>query len=896
MYPLRFAADARMGRTDSTDDQIWEIALGKGDEPALAVQTRYGGRVAIARLVPMWIVGNRAIYQANTIASAVQITSYAPNYAAFEFNLTPELSITFALLVENSHTLILRSTVKNGGSQSADVRFEMFAQTIRNDRPLDMNVLTLADGREVLHLGKAGGLNPVLFMENATVREPGGHVSPKLTIPISVPAGGSVSTRVVHVARPELQDSLQRADATFGVNWDASVTKIQALQQSAPQFKTGNTDLDAALHASVHTLLRSLIHTDLPHLTFVPARTPIRGFGAGAWSQQTAALGYLVLPALASIAPDAAKNAIRNLIAVQQPDGWIDHKANQKSDVRTGSSSTPQSNRLLAMPLLATIAWRVYQATEDSAFLADVFPGLSKFYERWFQNDMDRDSDGLPEWTNTTQSGYINNPTFARLWRWAQNADISKAEAPDMAAYLIHEGRSLMKMAEVLSGAYQRPSALAQPPNESQYTAITASIQAHVNRLLDVIELMWNDAAGSYLYRDRDLDRTPTGGQLFRGKGDQALDTTTTLDPANRLILRAVGGLDHAPKFSATIEGVNADGQHVSETIAGAAFNWYMGMGSAVSEQVYSKINYVRFEGLSRVYSVEIDTTDFTRQNVTLLLPIWSGLTTKERNAQILTAITDTARYWREYGLPTCPADDPAYTSSGGGAHGFFNALILEGLVHAGYIKEAAELFDKMIAARVKSLKAANAFYEQYHPDTGDGIGEVDDLHGIIPLNTFLYLIGVRSIGTKKVCAGGVYAVNVPSVTITQNGIEITRTANGTTVRFPSGHVAEVGADYQIITDPTPEPEPEPAPEPTPVAETPAPDPVITTDPNPESTPVQPELEPTSEPVSVIPVTVKRDETMEIQIDHVDAPDEPPDQPPPASDTPGTFKIPVRTE
>ena len=31
-------------------------------------------------------------------------------------------------------------------------------------------------------------------------------------------------------------------------------------------------------------------------------------------------------------------------------------------------------------------------------FLNDIFPGLMKFFARWFQPDMDKDGDSLPEW------------------------------------------------------------------------------------------------------------------------------------------------------------------------------------------------------------------------------------------------------------------------------------------------------------------------------------------------------------------------------------------------------------------------------------------------------------------------------------------------------------------
>jgi hypothetical protein len=54
-YALPLAADARLSSTDYHDDQVWELSPGVpgSDAPALVLQTRYGGRVGLASLVPL---------------------------------------------------------------------------------------------------------------------------------------------------------------------------------------------------------------------------------------------------------------------------------------------------------------------------------------------------------------------------------------------------------------------------------------------------------------------------------------------------------------------------------------------------------------------------------------------------------------------------------------------------------------------------------------------------------------------------------------------------------------------------------------------------------------------------------------------------------------------------
>src|SRR5258708_39489263 len=114
-------------------------------------------------------------------------------------------------------------------------------------------------------------------------------------------------------------------------------------------------------------------------------------------------------------------------------------------------------------------------------------------------------------------------------------------------------------------------------------------------------------------------------------------------------------------------------------------------------------------------------------------------------------------------------------------------------------------------------------------------------------------MLGLRILSRRRVGGGGVLALSNP-VKVAQFGVEVTRSGHGTTVRFPSGHVADVGPEWQLIEDPTPEP---PAPEPIPASMPAAP-----------ATP-EPVEEPAS-PASIIPIDRRKTETIEIPISRID--------------------------
>src|SRR5262249_24514949 len=143
--------------------------------------------------------------------------------------------------------------------------------------------LGLDDGGVALHLGKAGNLNPVLLLEGAAPVSVnlGDHVSPKLSAPITIPAGGKVSVRWVHAGLLFTQDRLRSAYRWLRkTDWDAAFREIEALSASTPIIETGNSDWDAAIAFSQQVLLRSFIGPSdhLPHPSFVSARIPSRGF------------------------------------------------------------------------------------------------------------------------------------------------------------------------------------------------------------------------------------------------------------------------------------------------------------------------------------------------------------------------------------------------------------------------------------------------------------------------------------------------------------------------------------------------------------------------------------------------------------------------------------------
>lgn len=791
-YALQIAADARLSQTDYVNDHIWEVVPGSGDAPALALQTRYGGRVGLASLVPMWWHEGQPIYQADAYAQAPVVTAFAPGYVRLEARLTDSLALTVDCWAMESHAVGCRYTVRNNGDQPATLRLDIVGQVAAARREQPLAILTLADDTYALALGRLPDLEPVIFMAGAQAEiVPGQRARPKIIIELDVAPGETSAVRWVHAGLDRKANSLRLAHFWHDQDWDAALRAVEGAAKAIPEVYTGSDDHDAVIAFACQHLVQSLLNPvddgGLPYTSFVASRQPDKGYSARgdgsdydrAWSGQSPHVAYLVAPGLATIAPELAQGLILNYLASQTEDGAIDFKP----------GPTGQRSGMLCPPLLARLAWRVYQQTEDVAFLKAVYDGLLNFFNRWDEADLDADGDVLPEWQDERQTGYVFWPTFGSGQFWAQNADIRQVETPDLAAYLISEVASLRDIASELEdpGAYE--------------------LQHRVAGLAQVLDHLWYEPPGRYAYRDYESHDTSGALSLLKdARADEEHLLALPLDPPARLLVRIAGGASKAPRARMLLEGQDANGQPLAESVDFEQFVWSYGGGLYATRGIFAQVDRLRFEGLSRVFKVSLHTLDLTRLDINGLLPLCCGALPAERASALIDLLTDEAHFWRANGVSLVSAQDanydPASANGGGGVWSYWTALIGEGLLDAGRGDLAAELLRRLLDVQATVLRARHNFTEFYDSDRPEGRGEVGYLGGIPPLSLLLRVLGAWIINPRRVWTGGPFDWPTP-VTIRQHGVTVSRSAAGTTITFPSGHEIVLGPDepWQAVDD-----------------------------------------------------------------------------------------------
>lgn len=772
---LTLAADSRMCIPDYTNDHIWVLESGSGEPPAFTLRTTYGMRARSMRLFLRFTENGRSVLDPAAFPAPPVLRRFHPNFLWSEFAPLENLFVSAEYWVPESNALAGRLTVTNRSTATRQVRLEVCAALA----PLEGQSITAIQQQLVNVLaGQTGGLFPVVFMTGGPKHGPGPY--PSLALEMDLGPGATRQFTFAEAARETLAASFELARRTAARPWEAERARIELTDTAhVVEIETGDKDWDAALAFSQRAALGLLFRGTplLSYTSFVSVRQPDHGFsrkGDGSdyyptWSGQLPFEAYY-LASLLPGAPHVGRDVLRNFLSVQTEDGEV--------DARPGLGG--QRSKLLAAPMLASLAWRVHQVCEDQAFLEESLPRLRDFFWSWFSPAHDPDRDGVPTWDHILQTGFEDNPLFDVWHNWSQGVNISTVHTPALGSMLYREAICLMRLMKARGGLEK-----------------DTLLEVQAEKLRASVESGWNAPGALYAYRDRDTGLTKSGKVLAEGgPGETDFKPRASFGSPVRLLIE-VRSEEHAPrKLSVEISELITRGE--VEVIDAPAFQWRSGGMTATSQQVYRRVGRVRVRGLGREDRVTVRSVDLTAEDLTLLLPIWAGIPAPERVKSMLgRTLLDAGRFDRPFGLPALPAlPAPEAEVTGMSVHMPWNNLIGEGLLEYGCRKEAVRLTVHLMNAILESLKRTRAFHQRYHAEDGSGIGERNALAGLAPVGLFLECLGVRILSPNRVRLEGANLFPWP-VTLRYRGLQVERGAESTRVTFPNG--AEV-----TVTSPEP--------------------------------------------------------------------------------------------
>jgi hypothetical protein len=626
--------------------------------------------------------------------------------------------------------------------------------------------------------GQTSGLYPVLFLTGGPA--PGSGPYPSLFLDLELGPGASRTLTWVQAATDNLQASFDLARQTSARPWDAEKARLELLNTSQTvEIHTGDKEWDAAfaLSQSAGFGLFFAPDTHLPCPSAVAVRGPDNGYsprGDGtdypvSWNGQTPFDAYY----LSSVLPasDTAQDLLENFLAIQKEDGSIDGKPGLAG----------QRGRYLAAPLLANLAWKLYEKSEDEKFLEKVFPKLYKFFWSWFSPEQDEDRDGLPQWKHILQTGFEDNPLFDAWHEWSLGGDITQVHSPALEAMLYAEAACLIKMGEQLN----------------QFDLLPL-LHEQASKLRKSVESTWQPRTGLYHYRDRVTGLSLAGKMLVQQKGSGTVSPKLKFEQPVRLLIEVQTHNPTSKRPEIRIHQFST--KPADEIISSASYQWRHQGSVYTTQNVFSKIAKITIRGLDDEDTVTISTLDFTTEDHTLFMPLWAGIP-DEQHAQSMIgrALLDAGRFNRPYGVPACPLlTQPEAEAVAQAVHLPWNLFICEGLLRYGFRSDAARLVAHTMNAIIQNLKQNRAFYARYHAEKGNGLGERNALSGLAPVDLFLRVLGVEILSSMRVRLEGTNPFPW-DVTVQYRGLKILRGQQKTEVIFANGKSVTVKEIEPVI-------------------------------------------------------------------------------------------------
>lgn len=768
LNPITLANDVRFGSTDYTNDQIWELTTTGGEPPGLSLRTTFGLRAGKFRLFPQFSDGNQIISNPDQFDTPPVVHRIYPNLVLVSYAPFPSIDVISEYWIPSSQEACGRLKISNNGVIPRTIRLEWIALLSPNQGGARMMPFE-AQGVRVLK-GITEDLEPVVFMTGGV--EVSQSPLPALIEEIKLLPGTSHEIIWAQSACSQGIESFNRARQRATSNFDAERANIELRNASRITISTGIPDWDKTLAMTQQIAFQLLIGPNpfLPNPSLVITRKPDQGFsfrGDGSdynylWSGQTPIQASFLMDIILPSVPELAKGLLLNFLAVQdETNGFI--------DLKPGLGG--QRSRLLATPILADLAWRIYEYTEDKLFLADTYSHLLNFLFCWFSPERDRDGDGIPECDHISQLGIEDHPIFSLNEKREHHVDIKFVESPAMCAYLYRECQALLQIGSLID----------------QNTA-KAALQAHADNLLAAVGSSWNPEKASYLYWDRDLHLSSESQLLGEITGPGILYINSTFERPVRLGINILAGGERTRNQKLTVHGKNHHGDGISEEIPKHKWQWFYPHAGVTTENTFLHVESIEISELFPEDYLNCAVVDHQFEDLGLLLPLWAGMSDDAQTQSIIqNTLTNPDRYWQPYGLSACPISNS--TGNPDTCHTInlpINMLLARSLLRHGYRSKSAELFTHLMALFTKSLQENSGFRRHYNAITGQGDGERNPLDGLPPLGLFLDILGVRMISPWRVRIEGTNPFPWP-ITVKDRGLTVLRTYDRTEVTFPDG-------------------------------------------------------------------------------------------------------------
>lgn len=704
---LLLTSDFRIQGAYSKYDNTWELQLEGSDRGGISLYSTLSLRSLSTRIFPVFTSNSLTKIKVSEFNNTPQIRKFSTNFVEFSYSPFEGLDLTTQIWLPDHQTVLSKTNITN----NADQPFEGGIHWVMQLTPLQTGITTRVDEENRDFFLSAQSQNSWATFWLSQGAKPGAFSYPSLMLPVQLFPGVSTTHEWVFTCdeNPENRFELCKSKPT---NAEAFIARMEVLQQRDEiQIFSGNEDWDAVFAFSQKNALQLLlpdVEAGQPAI-LVKNRNP----------EQQNIVDYKDFPPIDTlpifqlwyflgVVPGAFQTfyqLINRYLNYCQP---AEKKINQ-----------------LPFPMLAEIVFTLYEKTNDHHLLVKAFPILIRFLEQWFTDLHDQDQDGIPEWSHAYQSQVEILPIHNR-WHPAGNGiDTRWIESPYLAGLLQHELAITIKIAEILN---------------TSDSVDWLSLKYEV--LTKFIHESFHPRKKIYRYRDSITHNSPQGYILYEGLGSGNFKINKILRSEQRLTIKIFNNPDTTRKTVIYIHGKTKQGTTVEE-ISAKQIGWSDRVGMAASHFVYTKVDSIELANVSADERIEVTTADFTQEDITSIFPLWANNITPQRVKHLIDRWL-IPELLQPFGLPYIPVKtQPEESDQFNSVDLIQNRFIIEGLIKHQQLDLALALFENIMQAVIKNLKMFKKFYKFYDASDGYGSGDYNIVNGLIPIETFLKLIGI---------------------------------------------------------------------------------------------------------------------------------------------------------
>jgi len=769
-------ADRHQSSFNPETDFAWSLVSNPSDNYPFHLYTTYRLQAKSMRFFPNVFLEDQDRWQPSNLFQGPIITRLSPSYLCLEFRPTRDLIVEFDCYMPRDVILVGSITTENISDEPVSLTLEL----AMNLKPMSTGVPIRPEtfGINQILTGQTGRFAPVLYLTGgpAAISNP----YPALQLPFVLEANQKRTLTWSLVSQETPQVSFETARITTATSWRSSAQcSLMKHRKDTIHIRTGDPDWDAAFDLTQFIAMTHCVkpHDDHGDPIFIRTRLPDQAVQPSGSQESlddlTTLEAFQLFEVLMPARADTLVNIIKRYLNRIDEQGYLYAR-------RDASAFIPPYRE---SPVLARLCLALYEIQGNQTFLREALPSLRRYLHSWLPSEPEDIETHCFAWENPEQLQMHTGLFLFDDWEpTGRGLDIWHVESPALAAMLLGEIQAMQTMAASLK-------------EDLQYDWLDVT----ETTLRQKLESFWQETFKEFSYLDCDSHLVPTRELYYPGPVQKHLDIRKHFSTPQRLQCHITSENENTRVCEVQLHGQDALGKHISETFKPAEVRWVSRRAHLTSRHLYKDLDSISIKGLSPKDHLLIETADLTQRDITCLLPLFSGDSNKTR----LQTLLDTRLNWKDpglqHGIPEtwqCRYDLPDELTVS--VNVLWNTQIIKGLLSAGSQKAAYQLFSNLMAAVIAGLKQYAGFFPFYDHCNGSPSGKRNAIAGLVPLQLFLSIAGIRLLAPDRLAIWGSSPFPWP-VEVSWQGLTIRREGSQSQVTFSNGETYQVDSEEPIL-------------------------------------------------------------------------------------------------